>query len=249
MPFTFSHPAAVLPLNSLPKKWISMTGLVVGSMIPDFEYFIRMSVKSIYSHTWPGLFWFDLPLGLFIVLLYNGFVKDKVIDHLPAGLNRRLSNFKGNDKATSPLVYLLIVCLCVLIGGISHLLWDDFTHPAGYFVRLIPILSNTIYLDNHKLYVYNLVQHFSTLAGGLIVFWVVMKLPKGNNTRVLNISLYWLKIFLVTIVVMAIRFSIGFAIPEYGNLIVTCISGIFLGLLMVSISGSSNVKPISGGYN
>lgn len=59
MPFTFSHPAIVLPLTSLPKRCISVTGFVIGSLTPDFEYFIRMKVKSEYSHTISGLFWFD----------------------------------------------------------------------------------------------------------------------------------------------------------------------------------------------
>ncbi|MEB0248571.1 DUF4184 family protein, partial [Mucilaginibacter sp. 5B2] len=61
MPFTISHPAVILPLNYLPKRFISLTALVVGSLTPDFEYFIRMKVQSDYSHTLPGLFWFDLP--------------------------------------------------------------------------------------------------------------------------------------------------------------------------------------------
>jgi hypothetical protein len=42
MPFTFAHPAIVLPLKHLPKRWYSLTGLIIGSMTPDFEYFIRM---------------------------------------------------------------------------------------------------------------------------------------------------------------------------------------------------------------
>jgi len=42
MPFTFSHPAIVLPLATLRRQWISATGLIIGSITPDFEYFIRM---------------------------------------------------------------------------------------------------------------------------------------------------------------------------------------------------------------
>jgi len=76
MPFTFSHPAIVLSLSYLPKRWVSMVGLIIGSMVPDFEYFMRMKVKSIYSHTWPGLFWFDLPLGLILMFIYQILVKD-----------------------------------------------------------------------------------------------------------------------------------------------------------------------------
>ncbi|WP_240482010.1 DUF4184 family protein [Flavobacterium psychrophilum] len=39
MPFTFSHPAIILPLRYLPRQWFSLTGLIIGSLTPDFEYF------------------------------------------------------------------------------------------------------------------------------------------------------------------------------------------------------------------
>lgn len=58
MPFTFSHPAIILPFKYLPNRWISMTGLIIGSLTPDFEYFIRMKIESYYSHTNAGLFLF-----------------------------------------------------------------------------------------------------------------------------------------------------------------------------------------------
>src|SRR5258708_32400130 len=98
MAFTTSHPAAVLAFNYLPKRWVSLTGLVIGSMIPDFEYFIRMTMQTKYSHTFLGLFWFDLPLSLFFMLIYNAMVKDKLIDHLPACLSRRFSGMKNSGK-------------------------------------------------------------------------------------------------------------------------------------------------------
>ncbi len=49
MPFTFSHPAIVLPF--LKKKHFSATALVVGTMSPDLEYFFRMKIQSEISHT------------------------------------------------------------------------------------------------------------------------------------------------------------------------------------------------------
>lgn len=94
MPFTFSHPAIILPLTYLPKKWFSLTGLVIGSLTPDFEYFIRMRIKSDYSHTIEGLFWFDLPLGLLIAFIFHNIVRDSLFDNLPTFLNSRISKFK-----------------------------------------------------------------------------------------------------------------------------------------------------------
>src|SRR5215467_12574272 len=43
VPFTFSHPAAVLPLA---RRGLVFSALVVGSMAPDFPYFVQMSAKN-----------------------------------------------------------------------------------------------------------------------------------------------------------------------------------------------------------
>src|ERR1700712_1533317 len=95
MPFTLAHPAIVLPLRKLPKHWYSLTGLIIGSITPDFEYFIRMRVQSIYSHTLWGLFWFDIPLGLLLTFGYLSFIRDGLVDNLPPALNRRFSKCRA----------------------------------------------------------------------------------------------------------------------------------------------------------
>ena len=55
MPFTLSHPALVLPLNLLPKKWFSITGLVIGSMAPDLQAFFTDDADKTQTHTWWGI--------------------------------------------------------------------------------------------------------------------------------------------------------------------------------------------------
>ncbi|HZX57395.1 MAG TPA: DUF4184 family protein, partial [Mucilaginibacter sp.] len=176
MPFTFSHPAAVLPLSYLPKKWFTLTALVIGSVVPDFEYFIRMKVSSKFSHGWAGMFWFDLPLALLLLWIYNSLVKDKLIDHLPAYFNKRLSAFKNlGTKHYRPS--LVVIIFSALIGIASHLLWDSFTHPMGYFVKHHHILSRKVSVANHFIQTYNILQHLSTLVGFLIILYAIVKLP------------------------------------------------------------------------
>lgn len=75
MPFTFSHPAIVLPITRLPNRFVSATGLIIGSLTPDFEYFLRLNLHSAYSHTIAGVFWFDLPLGIILAFLFHLIVK------------------------------------------------------------------------------------------------------------------------------------------------------------------------------
>ena len=85
MPFTFSHPAIVLPLLNRNKSRIlfSSTGLVIGSIIPDFESFIRFDQHKQYSHTWLGIFWFDLPLAILFSFIFSSIcalIRFKMLD-------------------------------------------------------------------------------------------------------------------------------------------------------------------------
>lgn len=235
MPFTFSHPAIVLPLNRFSKNWISTAGLIIGSMTPDFEYFIRMRVESVYSHTWVGLFWFDLPLGLFLTLVYQVFVKDNLIDNLPIGLNRRFSRFKGICTGAYSLRYLVIIGLSVLVGALSHILWDGFTHPDGCFVKLIPALSAMVQLGSHHLYIYNIIQHASTLIGGIVIVIAIYTLPLGVRTKNQHTTGFWIQIMAVLMIIFIIKLETGLALNEFGNIIVTIIAGGLLGLIIASV--------------
>jgi hypothetical protein len=121
MPFTFSHPAIVLPLENISGKTLSLTGLVIGSITPDFEYFIRMKIQSNYSHSLPGLFWFDLPLGLLLTFIYHFIVRNQLISNLPKILNRKLSAFKHFDWLTYFKQNWIKVIVSILIGAALHL--------------------------------------------------------------------------------------------------------------------------------
>ena len=142
MPFTFSHPAAVLPLTYLPKRWISMTGLVIGSITPDFEYFLRMRVYSVYSHTWEGLFWFNLPLAIILSFIFHSIVRDSLIDNLPKFFNSRFLIFKNFNWTQHFKNNISVVIVSILFGAMTHIIWDNFTHVHGEFVQKIENLTS-----------------------------------------------------------------------------------------------------------
>lgn len=169
MPFTFSHPALILPLTFLPKKWFSLTGLVIGSLTPDFEYFIRMKIQSNYSHTLSGLFWFDLPLGILLAFIFHNTVRDKLFVNFPTILSSRLKRFNLFEWNNYFKTHWFVVAVSVLIGAVSHIFWDSFTHDNGYFVQTIPRLTNTINLFCGQISILKILQHSSTILGGLAI--------------------------------------------------------------------------------
>ncbi|HEY8781249.1 MAG TPA: DUF4184 family protein [Mucilaginibacter sp.] len=239
MPLTFAHPAIVLPFSKLTKRWLSLTGLVIGSMAPDFEYFIRMRLVSAYSHTWPGLIWFDLPLGVMLVIIYEFWVKDPLITHLPTALNRRFFSFKGYREYYS-LQYFFAIFLSVLIGAASHIFWDGFTHRAGYFVHQIPELQSIINFYGYSVHIYTVLQYASTAAGALLILTVCFMLPKGKLTRPKQIAGFWLQVLLVAMVTIAIKLATGLPLYQYGNVLITVIDGGLLGLVVASFLEGSH---------
>ena len=121
-----------------------MTGLVIGSLTPDFEYFFRMRIKSNYSHAIDGLFWFDLPLGILLAFIFHNIVRDSLINNLPTILNSRFSVFTNFDWNGHFRRNWFVVTISILSGAASHIFWDSFTHDHGYFVQNIPALQKSV---------------------------------------------------------------------------------------------------------
>jgi len=235
MPFTFSHPAIVLPLTFLPRQWFSLTGLVIGSLTPDFEYFLRMRIKSNYSHTIDGLFWFDLPLGLLLAFLFHNIVRDRLFENLPTFLKSRFSTFKNFDWSRHFKQNWLVVTISILIGAASHIFWDSFTHDHGYFVQTIPTLQKSVDFLGRQIPILKILQHSSTLLGGLVIGFAIYKLPT-YKTEIENINLkYWGILAGLTLTIISIRLLSGLDFKQYGNVIVTAISAGLISLMLTPI--------------
>ncbi len=235
MPFTFSHPAVVLPATFLPQRWYSLTGLVIGSMVPDFEYFLRMKIQSSYSHTIAGLFWFDLPLALLLAVVFHGIVRNSLYGNVPIVLKSRLCRFTKFSWLAYVRSSWLVVLLSVLLGAASHLFWDSFTHSDGYFVKTIPTLSSTATIFGLHIKVLKILQHGSTILGLLVIALVLFRLPKDRNVRSSINPKYWITVLLVAAIAIVLRLFTGLDYKQYGHLIVTIISGVLLGLVLAPL--------------
>jgi len=248
MPFTFSHPAIILPATKLPARYYSMSALVVGSMTPDFEYFIRMRDFSEYSHTVAGIFWFDLPLGLMLLFVFHNLVRDTLIRYLPFTFNIRFSfaeNFNWNRYFRN---HIPVVLLSLLAGIGSHLLWDSFTHHDDYFAGIIPFLKGETVLLGHEVYTASVFQIVSSVAGAIILLVYVILLPEGRFTGQRRILNFWLMVTFVMIMVFNARQYFSPIPPENfdGDAIVTLISGAMIGIVIMAALLGGSRQPSFG---
>lgn len=232
MPFTFSHPAIILPLKYLPKNWISLTGLIIGSLTPDFEYFIRMKVQSNYSHTFYGIFWFDLPLAILLSFIFHNIIRNSLFFNCPNIIKSRVllfSKFNWNNYFKENWI---IVLISTIIGIASHLFWDGFTHNHGYFVEHISSLKNSFSFLGNEIPIWKITQHASTLLGAIIIVASFFKLPENIIQPIGINQKYWGTISILTVTISILRFLINLNHISPGNIIVTVISAFLISLVI-----------------
>ena len=176
MPFTLAHPAAVLPLR---RTRLPFSALVVGSMSPDFEYLLRLSPTSVVSHTPLGLVSFCVPASLVVLGLFH----ELWLPALRVLCGREVRPAGAGVPQRSPLVLargFLVMIVAILVGALTHLIWDAFTHEHGWAVARMPLLVRTVFETRWGgVRVYKLLQHGSTLAGmGLLARAMHRQAPK-----------------------------------------------------------------------
>nr|WP_240773468.1 DUF4184 family protein [Pontibacter sp. SGAir0037] len=238
MPFTFAHPAAILPFKVFPARWRSMTGLVIGSIAPDFEKFLwlRSFPFDAYSHTWQSIFYFNLPLGLLLAFLFHRVVRDVLVENLPAFLRVRLRGLGPGSWHTYFRQRYAIVVGSVLVGSATHIAWDAFTHLDGRGTKLFPVLLKKVTIGGHGWELFNLLQLGSSVAGLLLVFLALVRLPKAEGRKgVKNGSiLYWSMFTFVAALAASLRVCSGYPLQTLSNLAILLIAAGLFSLLVTS---------------
>lgn len=164
MPFTVSHAAAVLPLHRFNRN-LPLTALMIGSMAPDFGYFFLFHADRHLTHGLLGLFVFCLPLGLLLWFFYVAVLEKATITLLP---DRWHTRFAHTEAITGRLVAR--ACLAILLGGVTHLIWDNLTHRFTLSTRLFPALAGpTPGLSWMPLYHF---LHGLSSVAGLVILWI-----------------------------------------------------------------------------
>ena len=167
MPFTVSHAAAVLPIHRWSKHTLPLSALMVGSMSPDFGYIFSYEASRALTHSFAGLFVFSLPVGLAVWLFYVAVLEKATITLLS---DRWHTRFAHTDAITLSLV--LRAALAILLGALTHLLWDSFTHRGTFATDALPVLMERT-PGITWLPIYHLLHGLSTVVGLVILgYWL-----------------------------------------------------------------------------
>lgn len=234
MPFTFSHPAIVLPLVKVKEKWFSLTGLVIGSVVPDFEYFLRMDAKKVYMHTWEALFSIDLFIALLLAFAFHNVVRNPLLYNVSRPLQKRLLPFTLFNWNQYFKKNWYIVLLSLLIGEVSHFGWDSFTH-ANYFTQYTPSRTEKIYRVENHFHLFEFMQVASSVVGALLVLYAIWQLPKHKSLKTNpHIATYWIILTLIACGAYFIR-SLFETSVEFHEALIFGVTAVLIGLIFTPV--------------
>ncbi|MFN8254023.1 MAG: DUF4184 family protein [Ferruginibacter sp.] len=236
MPFTFSHPAAVLPFCKTNKLPVSVTGLVVGSMVPDFEFLFLLRESDYIGHLWPGIILFNLPAAIAAAFIFHLLVRDQLIIHLPPFLQQRFVPFISFDWTAHFKKHYLSFILSVMGGVATHVFIDAFTHQDGFMTRPVSFFHSQVNLLQLSLPVYYFLQLLSSVLGAAYMLWFVLRLPKEKGLRFDRRPVqYWLIFFIAIPAVLLIRFTITKNHNTSEDVIIAATGSLVYALLITSM--------------
>jgi hypothetical protein len=227
MPFTFCHPAIILPFSKYKK--LSTSALIIGSTAPDFEYFIRMDLIRTHSHDFWAMFYFNLPLTIILYIIFQKIVKTPLINHLPTPLFQRFQPYKQEQINLPSLKNIFLITTSALIGIFSHLLWDSFTHQSGFFENHFSFQLHHFHLLGNEYVVFRFLQFWSSIFGGIYIIYFVYKLPKTNKKQTNNPMHFWTISIIIALLVIYIRDC-----DTVTKLIATSISSGMIGIIVTA---------------
>lgn len=233
MPFTPSHAIVALPFVRTP---LVPAAIAIGAMTPDISLFLRnVGLNYGFLHDPVNIVWTTLlALGLFLiwrVLLRPAapeLVPAWVAERLPdgwrvGGLRAATEALRRDDRARYRAVrplYPFLLVLSAMLGVLSHILWDAFTHESRWGVDLLPALGSAWGpFDGYKW-----LQYGSSALGllGLAIWaalWLRRATPRRNPARVLPGAvriLWWISLPVILVAAWVVGLiAFGPLSPEF----------------------------------
>lgn len=241
MPFTAAHPMAVLPL--IGRLRLDTTCLVIGTMAPDFEYFVRFKQASAISHTWLGLLVWNLPATLILAVVFHHVVKWPLVLVAPRPIARRTAGFATRPWGEWSLGFVASCVIAAMIGSTTHLLWDGFTHSDGLITPYVPALRAPIDLPlfSRDMVLHRVLQHVSTVVGLLACLaFTTRTLYRATPIEIPDRPRVWPRLAAFACIAAGVTFAIlrltrRRNTDDIGNVVVVLIAGGLAGVVLTSV--------------
>ncbi len=135
MPFTFAHIGYILPIHKKWKEKLSITGLVAGSIAPDYDFLFRLSNVSdhIFQYDLKCILTMIYPLAMLTAILFHLLCRNIILENLPIYFQQKYKKKDSVGFLRMLKQNFLRISFSVIIAILLHLFLDFFGHiPSAY---------------------------------------------------------------------------------------------------------------------
>ncbi|MEV7318603.1 DUF4184 family protein [Streptomyces sp. NPDC093970] len=185
MPFTLSHAAAVLPgvrADGSGRGRLVPAVLVAGSFSPDLTYYAASAVPDAmefgtFTHSFTGVLTVDVLFSWALVALWV-LVREPLVALLPRIRQGRPAALLrcGAPRARAGLALTARWYGSAVLGALTHVVWDAFTHHDRWGTGLVPALGR----DVAGVPLYTVLQYgTSAVAAAVLAVFVLRALRRA----------------------------------------------------------------------
>jgi hypothetical protein len=174
VPFTLSHAAAVLPAvrtDGSGRGRLVPAVLVAGSFAPDMTYYAASALPGAMefgkvTHSFPGVFTVDVAVAWVLTGLWL-LAREPLVALLPRARQGRAAVLLrcGASYARATPGRAGWWYASAALGSLTHVVWDAFTHPDRWGMRLLPVLGRKV--AGSPLYWY--LQYGGSLVAAIVI--------------------------------------------------------------------------------
>ena len=205
MPFTFAHPAAILPLRR--SRFLQTVPLIIGSMVPDAPYFFPWRIaKYVYeTHTLSSSFTVDVPMGM-AFLVATLLLKEPLTVLL--GARARYTCLRSIERFYERPLHWPIALFSILIGAWTHIAWDSVTPQYGWTAERVAALSAPVSIFGWDTETSHLLQYLSSIFGLMVLaLWfrsLLIRVPRSVAADSSRPGAQWWLLSLIALVSVTI---------------------------------------------
>jgi len=198
MAFTLSHCIVAIPLTKFFKQRIPFASIAIGSMTPDL-YRLLTTQSGFVSHQWTSVIVPNLFIGLLFCFLWY-YIYKPTLSYI------FISKYPKTNQSNHLIRFFLLI-IGLLLGCITHLIWDGLTHLDHRTLLFHTILSQEFIIFNQSYALHFLLQIFSSFIALPVLFYFMYQYFK-NYMQLKIESLGYLKAILCIFILSTLAGSL-----------------------------------------
>lgn len=218
MPYTLAHPGFTLPLKKKYASFFSTTGLVFGSIAPDFDIILRFSNQRmhIFQYGLHEILFLILPIAVASAIYFHLVIKNILIDYAPAPLREDLVKYKNQNILKNSAANWIRLVASALLAIFMHLGLDLLSHYDAFTFQINAMLYYQSLIIGYIVYYFAMYfpPLFFTGIGFYLLYYSIKKeniktpqiLQWTQNTYTRNFLLVYI---VITIIFAAIKIGIS----------------------------------------